>query len=74
MLRLSGEGRVVGLLELHGSHHAQRAVEASVVDQSAGDGVLDVGDRSVGAIVEDRGADAFGLLETVDVAGQIEDR
>jgi hypothetical protein len=32
----------------------------------AGGGVLDVGDGLVGAVVEDGGADALGLVETVD--------
>src|SRR5215207_1527642 len=67
-LRLWGEGRVVGLLELHGSHHAKRAVEASLVVpvDPAGGGVLDVGDGPIRPVMEDRGADALGLVEAVD--------
>ena len=43
-------------------------MEASVVVpvDPAGGGVLDVGDSAVGAVVEDGGADALGLVEAVD--------
>jgi len=66
--RLSGEGSVVGLLVLDRRDVSQRRVEPSVVVpiDPAGGGVLDVGDGLVGAVVEDGGADALGLVEAVD--------
>ena len=64
-LRLSVEGRVVGLFELHRGHHSKDAVQAPVVvpiDPADG-GVLYVTDGPVWAAVEDRRADALGLVE-----------
>jgi hypothetical protein len=57
----------VGLLVLDGRDVSQRRVEPAVVVpvDPAGGSVLDVGDGLVGAVVEDRGADALGLVETV---------
>lgn len=64
-LRLSVEGRVVGLLVLQRGHHLKGGVQASVVVpvDPAGGGVLDLGDGPVGTGVEDRGADALGTAE-----------
>ena len=64
-LRLSVEGRVVGLLVLGGGEVAEATVQAPVVVpvDPAGGGVLDVADGPVGAGVEDGGADALGLVQ-----------
>ena len=64
-LRLSVEGRVVGVLELFGGQVAEATVQAPVVvpvDPSGG-GVFDIGRGPVGAGVEDGGADALGLVQ-----------
>ena len=57
----------MGLLVLHWGHHAKGAVQAPVVVpvDPAGGGVVDVAGGSVGAAVEDRGADGLGLAEAV---------
>jgi len=58
----------VGGFELCGVDHAEAGVESSLVvpvDPSGG-GVFDVGQCLVGAVVEDGGADALGLVEPVD--------
>jgi len=62
----------VGGFELCGADHAKRPVESSLVVpvDPAGGGVFDVGQRLVGAVVEDRGADALGLVEPVDALHQ----
>ena len=58
----------MGLFELHWWNVTAGAVQASVVvpigPSSGGD--LDVGDGAVWAVVEDGGANAFGLVEAVD--------
>ncbi len=62
------EGSVVGLLVLDRGDHSDGAVQSGVflpVDPGGG-GVLDVGQGLVGAVVEDRGADALGLVKAVD--------
>ena len=67
-VRLSGEGRVVVGLELVRGDHAEATVEpAEVVPiDPRGGRELDVRDRLVRALVEDRGADSFGLVDAVD--------
>ena len=55
----------MGLLELYGGEHPEGAVQAAFVVpvDVAGGGVLDVGDGLERTVVEDRGADALGLVE-----------
>lgn len=67
-VRLFVESSVMGLLVLDWRDVSQCRVERSVVVpvDPAGGGVLDVGDGPVGAVMEDRGADAFGLGEAMD--------
>jgi hypothetical protein len=58
----------VGLFELHWWNVTAGAVQASVVvpvDPASGR-EFNVDDGAVGALVEDRGADALGLVEAVD--------
>ena len=67
-LRLSGEGRVVGLLVFDRGEVSEATVQPGVVvpvDPSGG-GVLDVGDGAERLVVEDRGADALGLVQPDD--------
>ena len=66
------EGRVVGLLVLHRGHRPKAGVEASVVVpiDPAGGGELDIGQGLVGAVVEDGGVAAFGLVEAIDALHQ----
>jgi len=58
----------VGVLVLDGWDVAQGPVEPAVVVpvDPAGGGVLHVGQGLVGPVVEDGGADGFGLVQAVD--------
>ena len=55
----------MGLFVFGWGDHAKAAVEASVVVpvDPAGGGVLDVGEGLVRPVVEDRGVNAFGLIQ-----------
>lgn len=55
----------MGLFELYGGEHSEGAVQAAFVVpvDVAGGGVLDIGDGLVRPVVEDRGADALGLVQ-----------
>lgn len=64
-LQLGVEGSVVGLFVFGWWDHREGRVESAVVVSvdPAGGGVLDVGDGLVGPVVEDRSAEAFGLVQ-----------
>ena len=70
-LQFSVESSVVGGLVLCWGEVAEAGVQASLVVpvDPAGGGVLDLGDRLVGPVVEDGRADAFGLVEPVHRLG-----
>ncbi len=57
----------MGVLVLGRRDHPNAGVEPWVVVSldPAGSGVLDVGDGSVGPVVEDGGADALGLVQAI---------
>ena len=57
----------MGLLELDGWGHAECGVKPSVVtSRPSRRGGLDVGDGLERTLVEDGGADAFGLVQAID--------